>query len=250
MSWFERWNARIDSGRVTLTRQPLIGRPVTRRANWQADAPPHVAIIDALRQCIGSPSPRSAILRVQLTDTLVRYANIPWQAGLGSDADWRALAALRFREVHGDIATQWRVRLDPAAPGEDALAAAMDETLVAALHTIAPNVKLGSLQSHFTCRLNNTLSQLPRQSVVFASIEDQRIVLAQVQRRRVTRVRNESFRGDAVSALIALVQRRRLLNTAAPGQPIWVYDECETRHWPDILDDSPLTRIGRDGANP
>ena len=55
----------------------------------------------------------------------VRYLLVPWNAGMQSRAARQLLAEHCFREVYGELARDWVVRVDPARFGSAALACAM-----------------------------------------------------------------------------------------------------------------------------
>lgn len=247
MSWFERWDALIDADCVRLTRRSPLGHIVASHSLPYAEdgeVPRTACIGAALQACRGEDLPRFATLTAQISDRHVRYLNVPWQDGLSSEQDWSALAALRFREVHGEQAAHWQVRLTHATPGQIALAAAIDSALISGIETLLPKLQLQSLQPRFVVRLNRTLKRLPRAGAWFASIEAQRIVLAAVRGGKVESIRNEAIDGDAHGALSALLRRcAPLQETGDNSLPLWLHDDAPQRAWPAQLDGRPLRAL-------
>lgn len=252
MSWFERWDALIDADSVRLTRRSPLGRIVASHSQLYAedgDVPRPACIGTALQACRGENLPRFAAITAQISDRHVRYLNVPWQDGLSSEQDWSVLAALRFREVHGEQAAHWQVRLTHALPGQIALAAAIDTALITGVETLLPKLKLKSLQPRFVVRLNRALPRLPRAGAWFASIEDQRIVLAKVRGGTVESIRNEAIAGEAQSALSALLRRcAPLQESGNETLPLWLHDDSTQRVWPEHLDGRALRALKTAGA--
>ena len=68
---------------------------------------------------------------VVLADQFVRYALLPWNAALKTEAQWLALARHRLTTVHGAAAADWEVKLTETAPQGARLACAVDRELIA-----------------------------------------------------------------------------------------------------------------------
>ena len=93
---------------------------------------------------------------VVLADQFVRYALLPWNAALKSEAEWVALAQHRFGALHGASAAEWQVKVTETAPHGARLACAVERELIAGLagQFVAAGVRLNSAQPFLVAAFN------------------------------------------------------------------------------------------------
>jgi hypothetical protein len=77
-----------------------------------------------------------ANLRVTLSNRFVRYAIVPWQAGLHGAAEEAAYVRHYFAQMFGSAADDWDVCVSDAPAGHPRLASAIDARLLAALRAL------------------------------------------------------------------------------------------------------------------
>jgi hypothetical protein len=152
--------------------------PVQPRANdaeWRAP-------VEALSQALGD-FPNHDVSLV-LADRFVRYALLPWNAALKSDAQWQALARHRFAGIYGPAAGEWELKLTETAPQGPRLACALDSALVAELasRVVAANVRLVSVQPFLVAAFNRIRRKIGHGSCWLVIEEPARLTLAFIQR--------------------------------------------------------------------
>lgn len=123
---------------------------------------PWAGALAALDEALDELPQQGGGASVALSNQLVRYVQVPWTAGVYSVADRHALALSCFRSVYGDSVGGWRVVVDASGFGRAALAAAVDEALVASLReTLARrSLRLVSLLPHLATSLRRCQGQL------------------------------------------------------------------------------------------
>jgi hypothetical protein len=97
---------------------------------------------------------------VVLADQFVRYALLPWNAALKSEAEWVALAQHRFGALHGAPAAEWQVKVTETAPHGARLACAVERVLISGLaeQFVAAGVHLASAQPFLVAAFNRLRS--------------------------------------------------------------------------------------------
>ena len=124
--WSDVADVRInaDGVGVLLSHRGRHGR-VTHRWSGVADERPLLEVVrDELRRL----PPRTPV-HLRVSNHLVRYALVPFNAAVVGAAATQAVARQVFRHVHGAVADGWAVSVTDAAPGAPRVAAAIDGTL-------------------------------------------------------------------------------------------------------------------------
>lgn len=121
---------------------------------------------------------------VVLADQFVRYALLPWNAALKSEAEWVALAQHRFGALHGAPAAEWQIKVTETAPRGARLACAVERELIAALaeQFVAAGVHLASAQPFLVAAFNRIRKQVGNGSCWIVVEERGRLTLALIQR--------------------------------------------------------------------
>jgi len=121
---------------------------------------------------------------VVLADQFVRYALLPWNATLKSEAEWAALAQYRFGALHGAPAADWQVKVTETAPHGARLACAVERELISTLagQFVAAGVRLESAQPFLVAAFNRIRKQVGNGSCWIVVEERGRLTLALIQR--------------------------------------------------------------------
>jgi hypothetical protein len=127
---------------------------------------------------------RSGTASVVLADQLVRYALLPHNEALKSDAQWAALGRHRFSVLHGPRADEWEVKIASTAPRGARLAVAVDKALIHGLIRIfhGQGVKLASVQPFLIAAFNRIRRRVGNGSCWIVVEETGRLTLALIQR--------------------------------------------------------------------
>jgi hypothetical protein len=129
-------------------------------------------------------SHRNQEAAVVLADQFVRYALLPWNAALKSEAEWAALAQHRFAALHGAPAAEWQIKVTETAPRGARLACAVERELISALaeRCVAAGVHLQSAQPFLVAAFNRIRRQVGNGSCWIVVEERGRLTLALIQR--------------------------------------------------------------------
>lgn len=198
--------------------------------------------VQALAGWLAQHPGRRFELHVVLSDRFVRYQLLPWRAGVGGKAEWQAYAGHRFREVFGELATGWTIRMAPTPPGDAAMATAIDTALIEALHALSVRPpRLASLQPRFVAAYNGWRHKLKGKACWFASLEKERACVALIERGLWRTVRNESGTESSPQGLPALLRRLELSMEAPPAAAaVYLSGELHGHALPEQLGSRPL----------
>jgi hypothetical protein len=121
---------------------------------------------------------------VVLADQFVRYALIPWNAALKTEAQWMTLAHHRLTAVHGAAVTEWDIKLTETAPMGPRLACAVDRALVEELAAsfVGANVRLTAVQPFLVAAFNRIRRTIGNGSCWLVVEEPGRLTLGFIQR--------------------------------------------------------------------
>lgn len=122
------------AGWACARRRRLLGQRTVECARAEPGQLPWSAALATLGQQLPA---RRARAQVTLSNQFVRYALIPWQAGLRGEDEQAAYARHCFSAQFGSGAEGWDIRVSGAAPGLARLASAVDTQLLAALRQVA-----------------------------------------------------------------------------------------------------------------
>jgi hypothetical protein len=119
------------------------------------------ALAGQLHGMAGERNRLRANLRVILSNRFVRYAIVPWQAGLHGGAEDAAYVRHYFAQVFGSAADGWDVCVSAAPAGHPRLASAIDAALLAGLRDLCASARIrlkavrAQLSTTFNCYRNS-----------------------------------------------------------------------------------------------
>lgn len=150
---------------------------------------------------------------VVLSNRLVRYALVPWQAGLSDSQEDLSYARHCFSRVYGKDAAQWEVRISHQAPGKPRLAGSVDAELLASLRSVLarPGIALRSIQPHLMAAFNDARRRLGRCSAWLALLEPGHLCLALLRDGHWTRVRSARIASAWREELTDMLEREAFL---------------------------------------
>ncbi len=138
----------VCSDRLILSKNKLVPvQPAADGVEWRA-------ALDALPGVLAGMKQQE--VSVVLADQFVRYALLPWNAAVKSEAQWLGLARHRLSAIHGAAAAGWEVKLAQTAANGPRLACAVDRELLEALAAKfdAAGVALVSVQPFLVSAFN------------------------------------------------------------------------------------------------
>lgn len=147
-------------------------------SKWQGaceparDQEPWHAALDQLGVLL-KQSGRRLPLTVVLSNRIVRYRIIPAPRPFMADDDVEALLKHSFREIYGDIADRWVMRVNPFPDGDTVVACAVDAALLDGLKSLcsALSIPLSSIQPDFMAGFNEARKLVRRKAACFVQVE-------------------------------------------------------------------------------
>jgi hypothetical protein len=113
--------------------------------------------VEALKKHLESLKAERLKVTVVLSNRLVRYALVPFDAALSGPEEELALARFHFTRIYGERAKTWDLRIGEGGPGGARIASGVDEGLLAALRACFPSTgraRLVSVQPYLMAAFN------------------------------------------------------------------------------------------------
>ena len=131
-----------------------------------------------------------AVRRVKfiLSNHYIRYAVLPWQAGIFSQQDWQSLAENHMRILYGDVINSWKTSVAMQGYGQPLVISAIDHLLLEGLEELASqsNWKIDVVEPAFIT-ISNHYHHTIKKNAWLMMIEPQRILLAEIVNDAVVR---------------------------------------------------------------
>jgi len=175
LSWLKRKHLRIGLGakRVMVSGAKAVELPSAD--DWRP-------AVEALPEILKSHKRGEAA--VVIADQFVRYALLPWNEALKTEAQWLALARHRFSALHGAVSADWDVKVTATSPLGARLACATDRELLEGLAArfVRRNLRLVSVQPFLVAAFNRIRQMVGNASCWIVVEEPGRLTLALAQR--------------------------------------------------------------------
>ncbi len=177
--------------------------------------------VAALEKLLGEPSWRGRDVGIILSGHYVRHAVIPPGAGM-SDAERRNLAEVVFREVFGDLARDWELRVSPSQGARPTLACGVPRTLLAAMRNACKGrARLASVQPSLMPVFNRARRQMAKAVGCLALVEPGRVTLSALENGVWKYVDSRAGGGQLLPQLLL---EETELHARQPGGILWVCD--------------------------
>jgi hypothetical protein len=215
--------------RRTLTLRGLrhsIHDPQTEFFQAAPEAQPWGPALFALETALPALAKGPTVATVVLSNRFVRYAVVPWRAGLADAQEDLSYARHCFTKVYGKAAAQWEMRLSRQPADMPRVASAVDPELLDGLRSVCrrAGVRLGSIQPHLMVGFNRARGQLRHRSAWLTLLEPGHLCLTLLHNGHWSRVRNLRIEGSWREELPWLLEREAFLADDA-GVPHEVYVE-------------------------
>lgn len=183
----------------------------------------------ALENLLAEPAWREHDITIVLSGHYVRHAIFPVARGL-TEAARQALAEVVFRDIFGDLARDWELRVSPVPGGMQTLASGVPRSLLAALRTVCESRgRLYSIQPGFMSIFNRVRQQIGKSVGCLTLVESGRITLAFIENGQWMYV--DSRAGDG-NMLPQMLLEEGALNARQPGGILWLCDMTEAARLP------------------
>ena len=214
-----------DRVMLVTTRRELTRRGVRRRhalaervlpSDIAAGEAPWHGPLKALETALPGLSRSNSRLTVTLSNHFVRYALIPWSEALSNDREEMAFARHSFREMYGNDADSWELRINHDKAGMAQLACAVDTRLLDGLRGLfgRTGVRLHSIQPHLMAAYNSCGAALRGRSAWLALAERGNLCLALLRDGQWSWVRTIRTGAGWYEELPLLMEREEFLANA------------------------------------
>lgn len=228
LSWRDEIGVHLSPSRVVMIRVPRGFRkpPVAQHelavahGGFNEWAGP-LAVLDKMLeqgQWQGAPT------RVVLADCWVKYALVPWNAGLTSAAEQISHARQVLVRLYGNAVSEWSTCLSDAPPGQARVSCAMPVDLLNTLRDIHARhaMKLLSLQPQLLVAYSNWRAQLPASGAWFVTVGEGTLAAARLGERTWDRIHNVRIGSDWTRELKRLQVFGRLASARPEEGQVYV----------------------------
>lgn len=174
---------------------------------------PWNAAVTALEAKLPSSAGRRTAATVILSNHFVRYAMVPWSEKLSDEAEELAFARHCFRQVYGEAAESWELRVSSGWTGARQLASAVDRRLLAGLRESfeKAGVALKSIQPYLMAVYNNCRTRLEGSSAWLVLHEPGCLIVALQRQGQLASVRTMRIGSDWHDSLPWILEREAFL---------------------------------------
>lgn len=204
-------------GAPAITGVPVAG--LRENGHWEAA----VRALGAMLATDGSW--RNKTVRLILSNHFVRYALVPWNDELSTEAEQRQFARHHFTTIYGPIAKTWAVRLSLDVPGRSHVASAVDQALVDRLAGLAESyrLKLAGVEPLLMTAFNRWQPKFVDAVQWFIMVEPGMACGALMGRNRWFAVRRWPIQGDWMTEVPLWLGREQLIDeTSASIGPVYL----------------------------
>lgn len=186
--------------------------------------------VDALEALLAEPAWKGRDIDVILSGHYVRHVVFPSRRDL-AEVEQATLAKVVFRDIFGDLANDWELRVSPLPTGMKTLACGVPRSLLAALRTVCNGRgRLRSIQPGLMPVFNQVRRQVQDSVGCLAWVERGRITLAFFENGQWMYV--DSRAGDGNSLPVLLLEESEL-SARQPGGILWLCDQTQAARLPD-----------------
>lgn len=214
-------------------RRMLANRVVPARAGGDI---PWSGAVAALETELSGEAGKRSRAAVFLSNHLVRYTLVPWSDALSSEEEEIAATRQCFRNIYGDVADSWELRLSPGKAGAAQLASAVDTRLPDALSDMFAHlgVDMASLQPQLMAVYNANRVSLRDRSAWLLVQEPGSLCLARLQRGAWASVRMLRIGSDWMEELPLILEREAYLadSDELPDEVLLCAPQYDEAVWP------------------
>jgi hypothetical protein len=153
-----------------------------------------------------------ADVEVIVSDSLVRYALIPWSDDVQKGAELDAFSRIHFESLFGSSVADWKIQIDAGDYGKQRIACAMDNGMIEALHALFAKhgLRFVLLQPYFM-HVFNRWRQRFLGNALCVMLDSGWVMFASFKEGNWHNIRTIRVGDDVSSSLPDLIEREMLL---------------------------------------
>jgi len=203
--------------RRELTNQ-IIPAPRGAEAPWEG-------ALEMLETALADAARSRSRATLILSNQLVRYALVPWSGALSDEEEEIAVARHCFRNLYGEVADTWELRLSPGKAGTTQLASAVDGHLPDALRELFGRLgmRIASIQPQLMAAYNANRSRLRGRNAWFVLQEPGNLCVARLHKGCWVSLRTLRVGSAWREELPVILEREAYLaDSAALPEEVWL----------------------------
>jgi hypothetical protein len=216
-------------------------------------APGWQGAIDALPAALAASRAGKPEVSIILSNCFVRYALVPWNPALRTEAEWLALARHRLAAVHGAAAEHWELQVTDTVRMGALIACGVETALLDALQAKVAEARatLNSVQPYLIAAFNRIRTKIGQESCWLVIEEPGCLMLALIRAGHWLSIRCRHIDATWRASFAELLERESaLLALDQPCTKVVVYTpnafDADTSHGYQLRD---LTLVGGTAAD-
>ena len=179
----------------------------------QDGAPGWQAAVNAIPEALAPSRARKPEVSVILSNCLVRYALVPWNSTLRTEAEWLALARHRLIAVHGPAAEHWELRVTDTVRAGALIACGVEVALLDAVQAKVAEARatLHSVQPYLIAAFNRIRNKIGHESCWLVIEEPGCLMVALIRAGHWMSIRFRHVDPDWRAAFPDLIERESAL---------------------------------------
>lgn len=163
-------------------------------------------------------------VNISLSSDWVRFLTLPPYSSYLNKLEKSAYALAAFKEIYGEIANQWQIKVQDSPPNQPMLCVAIDAALLQAVQQLTEqhHLSLVSVQPYVMDVFNQLHAQFAKANGFSVIIETNRLILITLTQGRSSNCRVFPLNQDWQTQLMHLIQRERMLNDNH-NQEVFIY---------------------------
>jgi hypothetical protein len=171
------WHARVIDKRVVETADPNSN---PSGSNRPGSSPAWKATVAALDEMLAGFTAPGIPATVIVSSRFVRYTIVPWRDNVIREPEQAEFARHCFKNIYGEIAADWEIRISSGGFRRNALASAVDAQMLRAVEKVlvGRGIPIASIQPNFMAACNRFRRKLSGyESGCIAVLEPGRVAL-------------------------------------------------------------------------
>lgn len=201
--------------------------PISREASgWRA-------AVEALPSAMARFDSHKLEVTVIISNHFVRYALLPWNAELRTEAEWESFARHRLAGVYGPSVEGWALQNSKTASEGPRVVCAADRPMLEALSeaVCGSGASLVSVQPYLMAAFNRVRRRIGKESCWLVLEERGRLTMALFHQGTWQSIRSRRLDGDWQAELVEVLEREQAmmgLREACTQALVWSEDEIES----------------------
>jgi hypothetical protein len=199
-----------------------------------SDNPSWLAAVDALPSAMEPSDVAKLEVTVIVSNHFMRYALLPWNAELRTEAEWESLARHRLAGVYGTTVEDWMLQSSKTGAQGARVVCAADRTMLDAIieRVTGTGAKLVSIQPYLMAAFNRVRGRVGKESCWLVLEERDRLTMAMFRDGAWQAIRSRRVDERWQTMLPEILEREHaMLGIEEPCSQALILSEAEVESW-------------------